>query len=149
MCTHTKSGNSLYMNLISVQVNYVQNMNLTFKYPQLHNILSQTYVYIAFLTGNNIKETRSSIYWHIILAACIQQNDTRTWCVWTAAQPQMWNQCTIHYSAGVAYHTLWQSYKFIWTVVQFLAGATPQCTDHIWGPLSHVVNAYCVLFHWK
>lgn len=39
---------------------------LTFKYPQLHNILSQTYDYIMCLTGNDIKETRSSIYWHII-----------------------------------------------------------------------------------
>jgi hypothetical protein len=44
----------------------VWKMNFTFKYPQLHNILSQTYIYIKFLTGNDMKETRSRIYWHII-----------------------------------------------------------------------------------
>lgn len=30
------------------------------------NVVSQTYVYIKFLTGNDIKETRSRTYWHII-----------------------------------------------------------------------------------
>ena len=66
MCIYTTDGNSTYMNLIPVRVNYVWKMNLTFKYPQLHNILSQTYIYTTFLTGNNIKETRLRIYWHII-----------------------------------------------------------------------------------
>jgi len=42
-------------------VTYVRNMNLTFKYEQLHNILSQTYIYIKFLTKNDIKATISSI----------------------------------------------------------------------------------------
>jgi hypothetical protein len=60
MCIHNTDGNSMYTNLISVQVIYVWKMNLTFKYPQFHNILSQTYDYMS-LTGNDIKETRLSI----------------------------------------------------------------------------------------
>ena len=66
MYIYTTDGNSMYINLISEQVNYVWKMNFIFKYPRLHNILSQTYIYTMFLTGNNIKETRLRIYWHII-----------------------------------------------------------------------------------
>jgi hypothetical protein len=98
MCIHTTDGKSLCMSLISVQVNYVWKMKFTFKYPQLHNILSQTYVYINFLTGNDIKETRSRIYWHIIAGS---QYSAKWYMVNT-------NCCTIT-AAKPVHNTIWCS----------------------------------------
>jgi hypothetical protein len=73
------------------------------------------------------------ISYHIIIAGSLYTaNDT--WCIWTAAQPQLRNQCSIHYGA-VVYQVQRQSYKFIWTVVQFLAGATDLSPPVSWTDL--------------